>query len=45
MTDFTTRINARIFPGFLGLFLFGSRFFVQWIVSERRDESIITAVF
>jgi lipid-A-disaccharide synthase-like uncharacterized protein len=45
MSNFTTHINAWVILGFIGQFLFGSRFFVQWIVSERRGESIIPEVF
>lgn len=45
MTNFVAYINAWIILGFIGQFLFGSRFFVQWIVSERHGESIIPEVF
>jgi lipid-A-disaccharide synthase-like uncharacterized protein len=31
--------------GFLGQALFGSRFLVQWIVSERRGESVVPLAF
>ena len=31
--------------GFIGQFLFGSRFFIQWIVSEKRGESAIPEIF
>lgn len=31
--------------GFVGLFLFSSRFVVQWIASERRKESVIPVSF
>lgn len=31
--------------GFLGLVIFSSRFLVQWIVSERRKESVIPVSF
>jgi lipid-A-disaccharide synthase-like uncharacterized protein len=31
--------------GFLGLVIFSSRFIVQWIVSERRKESVIPVSF
>ena len=31
--------------GFLGQFLFSMRFIVQWIVSERRKESVIPVYF
>ncbi|OQY97743.1 MAG: lipid A biosynthesis protein [Candidatus Brocadia sp. UTAMX2] len=45
MANLAMHINAWVILGFLGQFLFGSRFFVQWIVSERRGESIIPEVF
>ena len=31
--------------GFLGQALFGSRFLVQWIASERRGESVVPLAF
>lgn len=31
--------------GFLGQALFGSRFFVQWVASERRRRSIVPVAF
>jgi lipid-A-disaccharide synthase-like uncharacterized protein len=31
--------------GFIGQALFGSRFLVQWIVSERRGESVVPLAF
>ena len=31
--------------GFLGQALFGSRFLVQWIVSERKGESVVPLAF
>ncbi len=31
--------------GFGGQILFGSRFFVQWIISERRGKSVVPRVF
>lgn len=31
--------------GFLGLAIFSSRFVIQWIVSERRKESVIPVSF
>ena len=31
--------------GFLGQFFFTSRFLVQWIISERRRESVIPVAF
>ncbi len=45
MTNFMTHINAWVILGFIGQFLFGSRFLVQWIISEKRGESIIPEVF
>lgn len=45
MANLAMHINAWVILGFIGQFLFGSRFFVQWIVSERRGESIIPEVF
>jgi len=38
-------INFWICFGFAGQLLFGSRFLVQWIVSERRKESFIPVIF
>jgi len=38
-------MNAWVILGFVGQFMFGSRFFVQWIISEKRGESIIPEVF
>ena len=40
-----TQINFWVVIGFVGQFLFGSRFFVQWIVSEKRGESVIPEIF
>lgn len=34
-----------IVVGFIGQALFGSRFFVQWIVSERRRQSVMPIAF
>ena len=31
--------------GFTGQLIFGSRFVVQWIISERRGKSVIPTVF
>jgi len=31
--------------GFLGQFMFGSRFLVQWLASERRGRSYVPVVF
>lgn len=45
MTGFTTHTNAWVILGFIGQFLFGSRFFIQWIISEKRGESIIPEIF
>jgi lipid-A-disaccharide synthase-like uncharacterized protein len=38
-------INPWIFFGLFGQCLFGARFLVQWIVSERRKESTIPILF
>lgn len=45
MTILTTHINTWVVLGFTGQLLFGSRFFVQWIISEKRGESIIPEIF
>ncbi len=45
MSDLITHINFWVVFGFIGQLLFGSRFFIQWIVSEKRGESIIPEVF
>ena len=45
MTNFVTNINAWVILGFVGQAMFGSRFFVQWIVSEKRGESTIQEIF
>ncbi len=45
MTNFLTNINAWVILGFVGQSMFGSRFFVQWIVSEKRGESTIPEIF
>src|SRR3972149_596402 len=45
MSNFITHINFWVVLGFIGQFLFGSRFFIQWIVSEKRGESVIPEVF
>lgn len=31
--------------GFIGQFLFGMRFFVQWLTSERRKQSVVPIAF
>lgn len=38
-------LNFWVFFGFVGQLLFGSRFLVQWIASERRRESFIPLSF
>ena len=38
MSNFITHINFWVVLGFVGQSLFGSRFFIQWIVSEKRGE-------
>lgn len=45
MTNFAAHLNVWVILGFIGQFLFGSRFFVQWIASEKRGESIIPEIF
>lgn len=45
MSDFIAHINFWVIVGFVGQFLFGSRFFVQWIASEKRGESVIPEIF
>jgi len=38
-------LNIWICFGFVGQLLFGSRFLIQWIASERRKESFIPVAF
>ncbi|MDN3510468.1 MAG: lipid-A-disaccharide synthase N-terminal domain-containing protein [Candidatus Jettenia sp.] len=45
MTNFAAHLNVWVILGFIGQFLFGSRFFVQWVASEKRGESIIPEIF
>ena len=45
MSNFLTNINAWVILGFVGQSMFGSRFFVQWIISEKRGESVIPEIF
>ena len=45
MENLITHINFLVVFGFIGQLLFGSRFFIQWIASEKRGESIIPEVF
>ncbi|MEK7698969.1 MAG: lipid-A-disaccharide synthase N-terminal domain-containing protein [Planctomycetota bacterium] len=45
MTNIMAQVNFWVIIGFIGQFLFGSRFFVQWIVSEKRGESVIPEIF
>jgi len=40
-----SNLNFWICLGFIGQLLFGSRFIVQWIASEKRHESIIPHAF
>ncbi len=40
-----TETTVWIAVGFLGQFFFTSRFLVQWIVSERKRESVIPVAF
>ena len=39
------KLDFWVIFGFLGQFLFSMRFLVQWIVSERRGESVIPVAF
>lgn len=45
METLIRHINFWVLVGFIGQLLFGSRFFIQWIVSEKRGESIIPELF
>ncbi|MGQ3685576.1 MAG: lipid-A-disaccharide synthase N-terminal domain-containing protein [Candidatus Loosdrechtia sp.] len=45
MTNIATHIHSWIILGFIGQIIFGSRFLVQWIISEKQKESIIPEVF
>jgi lipid-A-disaccharide synthase-like uncharacterized protein len=38
-------MNAWVVVGFLGQIIFGSRFLIQWVSSEKRKESHIPVVF
>ena len=38
-------MNSWLVIGFLGQILFGARFFIQWICSERKKESYIPIAF
>ena len=38
-------MNLLTVLGFIGQGIFGSRFFVQWVVSERRKRSVIPKAF
>jgi lipid-A-disaccharide synthase-like uncharacterized protein len=38
-------VNKWLLLGFVGQGLFAGRFLVQWIVSERRNESVIPVAF
>jgi len=38
-------LDAWLVVGFLGQALFFSRFFVQWVVSERRKASVLPEIF
>jgi lipid-A-disaccharide synthase-like uncharacterized protein len=43
--NYTTTEIIWICVGFFGQFIFGTRFIVQWIASERRKRSYIPVVF
>src|SRR3990172_5226905 len=45
MSNFITHINFWIVLGFIGQTMFGSRFFIQWIISVKRGESTIPEIF
>ncbi|HHT9136948.1 MAG TPA: lipid-A-disaccharide synthase N-terminal domain-containing protein [Candidatus Wunengus sp. YC60] len=45
MSNLMTHINFWVVLGFIGQTMFGSRFFIQWIVSERRGESTVPEIF
>lgn len=45
MNTLFQQFNTWIILGLIGQFLFGSRFFVQWVISEKRGESFIPEVF
>jgi lipid-A-disaccharide synthase-like uncharacterized protein len=45
MSNLMTHINFWVVLGFIGQTMFGSRFFIQWIVSEKRGESTIPEIF
>jgi lipid-A-disaccharide synthase-like uncharacterized protein len=45
MSNLMTHINFWVILGFIGQTMFGSRFFIQWIVSEKRGESTIPEIF
>jgi lipid-A-disaccharide synthase-like uncharacterized protein len=40
-----TFLNAWVLFGFLGQLVFAMRFIVQWIVSERKKESVVPLAF
>ena len=40
-----TWINGWVLFGFLGQFVFAMRFIIQWIVSEKKKESIVPLSF
>ena len=43
--DGLLHVNGWVLFGILGQILFGSRFIVQWLASERRKESTIPVAF
>jgi len=51
LTDILARLNPESIPvgwlivGFVGQFIFGTRFVVQWIATERAKRSVIPVVF
>lgn len=42
---FSSPINVWVIVGFIGQIMFFMRFFIQWIYSERRKESVIPIHF
>jgi len=41
----STWMNGWVLFGFLGQFVFATRFIIQWIVSEKKKESIVPLSF
>src|SRR5262245_16596504 len=45
MFDRLLHVNAWVLFGLLGQIVFGLRFFVQWVASERRGETTVPVAF